>query len=111
MSYDFGSFNKNGMGLTYHNNVNWDIPSYVTFENCRFGKGLRLGTLNTNANEMTTYVTVIGCKGDLFKMFEENKDLYGSGILFKVTGYANDFTKTEIIATDGEDYSKNIDFT
>lgn len=103
--------NVYGYSLTLHNNVGWKKPSYATFENCRFGgKGVSFGSLNTNANGALTYLTVIGCKANTFELCEENAEKYGSGILFKATGYANNFTKTEVVATDGVDYLGNIDF-
>lgn len=97
-----------------HNNVNWEIESSIEFENCRFESAgqtsvLRLGSLNTNANNVFTRVTLKGCKVGQLKLIEESALSYGTGILFTVSGFANLITTITIVNTDGEDYSSYID--
>lgn len=100
-----------------HNNVDFTDSSYITFINCRFnadnGSCIRLGSLNTNANHINNYVVFQGCKMNSIRLSEEAVGLYGAGILFKVSGFANDLkngdNKIVINSADGIDYSGNID--
>lgn len=109
---------NNGVAFTNHNNIGWTKPAHITFDNCRFITALgtysiRFSTLNTNANKILTYITLKGCKltgaNVGFQLEEESASVYGAGILFKVSGYANIGASYLIINTDGKDYSSNID--
>ncbi len=100
-----------------HNNINWQYTSSIKFINCKFiGKyvanengTITLRTLNTNANNMETNVSLYGCDiGEGIVLKEESKDVYGSGILFKINGFANKNIEYSIVNTDGKDYSGNI---
>ena len=101
--------------FTSHNNVGFTNPSQITFVNCRFASpdGSRFGSLNTNANGIENYVFYYGCQISKISIIEEDAQSYGSGILFKVSGYANNLKTGSpditIINTDGRDYSNNID--
>ena len=97
-----------------HNNTFWTKESSITFDNCRFISGstssvLRLGSINTNANNVFTRVTLKGCKMDELRLIEESAGTYGTGILFTISGYANVITEVNILNTDEEDYSSYID--
>ena len=112
----FKNFNVSDRNdFTSHNNVNFKNPSQITFVNCRFSSSLgsRFGSLTTDANGIENYVFFYGCHLDKISLIEENATQLGTGILWKVSGYANNLiTGSEdivIINTDGVDYSANID--
>lgn len=100
-----------------HNNVNWRYTSVIKFINCKFignyvankNAPITLRTLNNNANNMETNVSLYGCDiGGGIVLKEESKDAYGSGILFKINGFANKNLEYSIVNTDGKDYSGNV---
>jgi hypothetical protein len=103
---------------TCHNNTNFIVPSIQKFINCRFLSqsqylGVSFGSLNNNANGIVNNVLFYGNKINQLTLKEENAQSYGSGILFKVSGYANDLKtgneNIHIINTDEHDYSDRID--
>lgn len=54
-------------------------------------------------------VSLYGCDiGGGIVLKEESKDAYGSGILFKINGFANKNLEYSIVNTDGKDYSGNV---
>lgn len=58
---------------------------------------------------METNVSLYGCDiGGGIVLKEESKDAYGSGILFKINGFANKNLEYSIVNTDGKDYSGNV---
>lgn len=95
-----------------HNNVNWGKSSNVAIENCRFGPSTSYGILlaSMGTNTKLTYVTLKGNKMKRLRLNENSAQVYGPGITFKVSGYANAITDpVEIINTDGVDYSSYVD--
>lgn len=113
----FISTSNSGASFSCHNNVNFTRGCELHFKNCRFQTGgtvgASFGSLNNNANGVLTYVTFEGCKFDTngvgVRLREESAELYGAGILFKVSGYANKNANYDIVNTDGKDYSGYID--
>lgn len=111
--------NSGGACFTNHNNINFKWGCEIVFDNCLFrSKGntssypvVRLGSLN-NGTKILTYVTFKGChfdgSGTTLWLMEEDHTQYGSGILFKVSGYANKGVSAHAQSTDGVDYSGNI---
>lgn len=100
-----------------HNNINWQYTSSIKFINCNFigryvanNNGvITLRTLSTNANNMETNMSLYGCDiGGGIVLKEESEDVYGSGILFKINGFANKNLEYSIVNTDGKDYSGNV---
>lgn len=100
-----------------HNNINWQYTSSIKFINCKFigryvandNGVITLRTLNTNANNMETNMSLYGCDiGGGIVLKEKSKDVYGGGILFKINGFANKNIEYSIVNTDGKDYSGNI---
>jgi hypothetical protein len=104
---------SNGVCFSTHNNVNFDNPATIEFENCRMNttrdNGVRISSLNTDANGIINRVKFVGCKTGGILLIEENASKYGAGILFEVTGYGNDVKTAMIQNTDGKDYSNFID--
>lgn len=106
----------NDNSFSSHNNINFTNPSYITFVNCRFkarkDDTFRLGSLNTNANSINNYVVLQGCDVDRIILMEENRNLHGAGILYKLSGFGNTIKNggnIHISNTDGMDYSDNVD--
>lgn len=99
-----------------HNNPGFIRPASVIIDNCRFivqnsaQYAIRFGSLTNNANGIINNVTL---KGSLVEkslwLNEENTTVYGAGILWKVSGYANEVDSTHIYHSDTEDYSSYID--
>ena len=109
-----GLYGTNETAYSCHNNVGFDAETEQIFENCRFigtytGHKVRFGSITTNANGILNNVIFKGCKIGHLRLNEENAGVSGTGILFKVSGYANDITSAEIINTDGVDYTSYVD--
>ena len=119
-----------GLGIPFliHNNVEWDNASYFTFDNCRFlttkslpdnvsasRGGLLLRTLKHAYNDtsrianMFTYITLKGNNVNGIVLREENSTYYGTGCMFKVSGYYNIDDEYRNYNTDGIDYSSYVD--
>ncbi len=117
--FDASQCNDNNGKIAFlnHNNVDWQYTSAIKFINCKFigryvvneNGTITLRTLNNNANNMETNVSLYGCDiGGGIVLKEESKDVYGSGILFKINGFANKNIEYSITNTDGKDYSGNV---
>lgn len=94
--------------LSYHNNTGWTRDAKIHLENCRWNTqaGIRFRSLTTGANGVLTHVDTIGCAGVQVSMQEEDPDTYGRGCLFKVSGYANNYSLgINFNTSDGQDYS------
>ena len=109
-----GLYGTNETAYSCHNNVGFDAETEQIFENCRFigtytGHKVRFGSITTNANGILNNVIFKGCKIGHLRLNEENAGVSGTGILFKVSGYANDITSAEIINTDEVDYTSYVD--
>ncbi|EQB4889906.1 BppU family phage baseplate upper protein [Enterococcus faecium] len=109
-----GLYGTNETAYSCHNNVDFDAETEQIFENCRFigtytGHKVRFGSITTNANGILNNVIFKGCKIGHLRLNEENAGVSGTGILFKVSGYANDITSAEIINTDEVDYTSYVD--
>jgi hypothetical protein len=104
---------SNGVCFSTHNNVNFEKPATIEFENCRMKTtrdyGVRISSLNTDANGIVNRIKIVGCKTGGILLIEENASQYGAGILFEVTGYGNDVKTAMIQNTDGKDYSSFVD--
>lgn len=104
-----------GQCYSCHNGEGFTNTAFLEFDNCRFEKqgtqwSFRLGSMTNNANGINCFCTLKGCKIPVELMLnEENASAFGTGILWKVSGYANDIDNVRIYNTDGEDYSGNID--
>lgn len=99
-----------------HNGQNFINSGFVEFENCRFrptgdgGFSVRLGSITNQAGNINCVCVLKGCKIPIQLLLnEEEAEVYGTGILWKVTGYANEITATRVDNSDGVDYSENID--
>lgn len=98
-----------------HNNVNFALPTYQKFINCRFNaESVLFRTMSNNANGILNYVYFVGCRfANKLKLAEENPSLYGAGCLFEVTGYGNNLHNGDanivIETSDHIDYSDRID--
>lgn len=106
-----------------HNNVGWTMSSYVSFENCRMkttknyalGRaGMLLRTLMHASGSSViethyTYVTIKGNDVNGILLKDDDAQIFGSGNLFKVSGYANAHDDYEFQTGDGLDHSADID--
>lgn len=99
-----------------HNNNGFKTAAEITFENCSFigpdsiTSSIVMSSLNKNSL-IVNNVTFIGCKAQKkIYLSEDNAELYGSGLKFKVSGYGNNFDNTDVAikVTDGVDYSSYI---
>lgn len=111
---------NNGERQAYscHNNVGFINTTTQRFRNCRFFGlgdvgGISFGSLNIDANGINNIVILEGNQLKYLTLREESAAHYGSGILFKVSGFANTIKNGDsgiaIIHTDQEDYSTNVD--
>lgn len=113
----FENLTAGGHAYSCHNNVSFTDSAFLKFDNCRFKVNagttdfsFRLGSINTGANGIECNCILKGCKIPVqLRLNQENASAYGTGILWKVSGYANDIAATGIYNTDGIDYSGNID--
>lgn len=107
---------NNLIAFMNHNSTNVAKTGRITFVNCRF-KGAPNMTVHfasynsgvTADNEIAMY----GCKvstptGTVSKIYLNESG--GSGIHYKLTGYATQYSEVNIVNTDDHDYSGNIDF-
>ena len=109
------SFNtdvQSNFSFLMHNNTNWSRNAFVEIENCRFNPyatsyGCLFASMTNGAK--LTYVTLKGNKMKKLRLNENSPSLYGAGIVFKVSGYANVIDSADIVNTDGQDYSSYID--
>ena len=105
----------NGAGFTFHNNTRFVNNAKLYFKNCRVitagTQGGGFGTLATNANGVINEVYFYGCKLKRISFFEQDSQTYGSGMLFRVSGFCNDIGNSDVVITtsDGIDYSSRID--
>lgn len=94
-----------GQGLVFlsHNQLGWEKPSDITFENCRFINGaeegvdptwkyaMRFRSLITDGtvswNNMPVYIHIYGTLCNGIELGEDGN--YGSGIAYWVDGYSN----------------------
>lgn len=113
----FENLTNGGYAYSCHNNVGFIDTAFLEFNNCRFivasgtnDFSFRLGSINTGANEINCNCILIGCKIPVqLRLNQENVSAFGAGILWKVSGYANEIASTRIYTSDGVDYSGNID--
>ena len=88
---------------------------FLEFDNCRCVTqntdwSFRLGSIPSMANGISCVCTLKGCAIPAELMLnEESPETFGAGIVWKVNGYANEINRVRIYATDGVDYSGNID--
>jgi hypothetical protein len=88
-----------GYSISFHNNTDFVFGSYLEFENCRFmQQGLNLITIADGAKNS---VLLKGTKADSLVL---NRQTSNTGIMFKVTGYANDITTVSVSIGDASDY-------
>ena len=112
-----GNQELNEGSYSCHNNTSFTAPANLTFINCRCNSkysngtiswGMRFSSLINNANGVINNINVIGTKMQALLFSEENASIYGSGMLWYCTGYANDIDTGTIINTDGNNYSDRI---
>lgn len=104
--------NHNGTGTVTKNNI-------IEFINCRFintnsvndgGNALMFRSLSDAMGIHWTLVNLYGCKGNgKIIIGEENPSVYGAGLRFRVTGYADTFGQVVLSHTDSADYSDIVD--
>jgi hypothetical protein len=114
-------FNNQTEGYCYscHNNAFVQTPftdtARLEFDNCRCltartDWSFRLGSISAGANGINCFCTLKGTSIPAELMLnEEDASTLGTGIRWKVNGYANEINRVRIYATDGIDYSGNID--
>lgn len=93
--------------------------NFILFENCRFYSSLAesetkyvcmLRSLSGRIGEYITNVVFKGCKGNgKIILCEENASVYGAGLRYRLTGYANNFNGMLYQTSDGVDYSGYVD--
>ena len=94
-----------------HNNTAFDTSAYIEIDNCRFESNqphnIQLSSLITGAEGIMCYCKVVGSDPGGANLTEEDAASYGSGCLWTITGYGNDFSAADvtIITTDGMDHS------
>ena len=100
---------------TFHNNSGFVNNATLKFVNCRCispsNKGMAFGTISNSANDIINNIYFYGCKINRLELMEQSPELYGRGILTKVSGFCNDLGSSDVIisVTDGRDYSDYID--
>ncbi len=99
--------------LSIHDNVDFDIESYIEIEGCEFisnnGNGyLVFGSMNAGVNGILTRVVIKGSKVNNLALTEEAPEIYGEGISFTVNGYGNQINSVQILNSDGLDYSSYV---
>ena len=103
--------------LICHNNTGFANPAILKFINCRFrneatnGLGVALRSMNNNTNGIINESYTYGCYYNELTLIEENASSYGAGIKWKVSGFANNISNSDvtIVNTDGLDYSSYVD--
>ena len=110
---EFNANNESEATFIMHNNKGMTHPARLYIENCRFngGDGVKIRTLRNNTYSTINEIYFYGCKISKLSLIEDNAELYGSGCLWKVSGYNNDLKSSDVIikVTDGEDYSSYVD--
>ena len=90
---------SDGYSISFHNSADIVAGSYLEFENCRFlQNGLNLITIADGADNN---VLLKGTKADSLVL---NRQTSNTGIVFKVSGYANDITTVSVSIGDASDY-------
>ena len=104
-------------GFSCHNNVAFNQHATIKMNNCRsraqynnagLSYGMRFSSIVNDANEIINTVKLEGTQTNGLLFSEENALGYGSGMLWKCTGYANDTTTATIVNSDGENYQDRI---
>lgn len=113
----FETQNDNSAALYMHNNNGFEQAANILFKNCRFKTSdmathsIILSSLNLHSDVIND-ILFIGCSANKkIKLSEDNAELYGQGIKMRLSGYANNFSNSniEIANTDEQDYSSYID--
>jgi len=90
---------NNGFSISFHNNTDFVAGSYLEFENCRFlQNGLNLITIADGA------MNNVMLKGTKAQSLVLNRQTSNTGIMFRITGYANDITSKSVSIGNVEDY-------
>lgn len=90
---------SDGYSISFHNSADIVAGSFIEFENCRFQqKGLNLITIADGAKNN---VLLKGTKADSLVL---NRQSSNTGIMYKVTGYANNITTITTSLTPTSDY-------
>ena len=88
-----------GYSISFHNNTDFVKGSYLEFENCRFlQNGINFITIADGADNN---VLLKGTKAQTLLL---NRQTSNTGIMFKVSGYANDITTVSVSIGDASDY-------
>lgn len=88
-----------GFSISFHNNTDFINGSYLEFENCRFfQRGLNL---NTIADGAKNNVLLKGTKSDSLVLDRRTSN---TGIMYEVTGYANNITNVSVSIGSASDY-------